>query len=134
MALQLANLADRVPLSGKFKAKERILKLAQFGDSFKTSLRNDYKVKAPVDTVALVFLVIVASYLPSLVLSLILRACGFGGPPNGLQQSADPAQFQFNVPEFGEISVILRQVQGLQKEIQDIKRKVDEAPQQQEQP
>lgn len=76
MSSKIANLAGRMPLAGFFRVKERILKLASFSNGFKQSLNKDFKIGAPLDQVALLLFFVVCSYVPSLILIVILAACG----------------------------------------------------------
>lgn len=73
---KIANLAGRMPLSGYFRVKERILKLAQFSNGFKQSLNKDFKISAPLDQVALLAFFVVCSYLPSIILICALSLFG----------------------------------------------------------
>ena len=74
IAEQIANVASLMPLSEKLQAPARILKLGAFCDSLLEWLNKDIGVKAPMDKAALITLFIVASYIPTLILTAVWGA------------------------------------------------------------
>jgi len=105
MSVKIANLVDMVPLSDRINAREKVLKLASFTTKLQSTLRRDYKVKAPIDTAIITLFFVVCSYLPSLFLAFLLSFCTKPAGP-----SMDPALFVYNQPDRTEINTILKTV------------------------
>ena len=69
---QIANLAEMIPLAGQMNLSNRVIKLGILHESGRTWLRNDVGLKEPMDQAVLALIFIVACYVPSLLLSIVL--------------------------------------------------------------
>ena len=92
ISVQIANLADMIPLSQQMNIPNRILKLGILYESVSNWLRKEGGLKPPMDQVVLTILFIVACYIPSLVFSLLIAPFF----KKEEKPAVDPSQYRFN--------------------------------------
>ena len=113
----LANYIDRVPfVSGYLNLPARILKLEAFTLASLAYLRESFSLKAPVDSLVLFCLFLVASYLPTLVCVFLYRLV-VPAESKEVRHKYDPQSYQYNVVQSGggvsggpEVTNILKKV------------------------
>ena len=73
--IRLSNAVSQVPFSEHCRARERVLKLGKFYADSLEYLRDEMKVKPPVDLILLVLFFALCSYIPSLLLTVVVSMC-----------------------------------------------------------
>ena len=95
MTEQVANLAEMIPLSEYFRMKVRILKLGEFNNMMLEWIKRDMGVKPPLHQVALVIMLIVSSYIPMLLVTIVYSmTC-----KKEVVLRFDPCMYTYNKPD-----------------------------------
>ena len=100
-------------MADSLKLKQRILKLGALCDKTKQWIKKEAKVEEPFDSIILAFIFIIAAYIPSLVLSLIM-SCFI---KEEKKLTYDPCLFTYSNPDTVDISKILKTVTQIQKNV-----------------
>lgn len=100
--IRVAAAVDSLPLSHMFRGRERVLKLGKFFSDSQFYLNHQMKVKPPLDIVAMLFMVAVLSYVPSLLIALCWH-CIKGKP----KPTYSPELYRYNAQDIQDINMIL---------------------------
>ena len=102
-------------MSGYFRGAARVHKMAKFNRSALKWFRS-IGLSTPLDKVALFFTFIVMAYVPVLVWSAIISPHLFS------KKQMDPKNFQYNVPDGGELANILKALKDIKSELEELKK------------